>query len=87
MNLALSRIADFIGASGTGYDPGTLVQGYSIDSRTVQSGDLFFAVKGERLDGHDYVEPALKSGAVAAVVSKAQLPRYFDQPNSSPPPT
>ena len=81
MNLALSRIADFIGASGTGYDPGTLVQGYSIDSRTVQSGDLFFAVKGERLDGHDYVEPALKSGAVAAVVSKAQLPRYFDQPN------
>ena len=33
--------------------------GYSIDSRTVQPGELFFAVKGERLDGHDFVEHAL----------------------------
>ena len=43
--------------------------GYSIDSRTVGSGELFFAVKGERLDGHEYVHAALADGAVAAVVS------------------
>ncbi|MGP8270008.1 MAG: UDP-N-acetylmuramoyl-tripeptide--D-alanyl-D-alanine ligase [Terracidiphilus sp.] len=47
------------------------VCGYSIDSRTVAPGELFFAVRGERLDGHDFVEAALKRGAVAAVVSRA----------------
>jgi UDP-N-acetylmuramoyl-tripeptide--D-alanyl-D-alanine ligase len=47
------------------------VCGYSIDSRTIAPGELFFAVRGERLDGHDFVEAALKRGAVAAVVSRA----------------
>jgi UDP-N-acetylmuramoyl-tripeptide--D-alanyl-D-alanine ligase len=47
------------------------VCGYSIDSRTVAPGELFFAVRGERLDGHDFVDAALKRGAVAAVVSRA----------------
>ncbi len=75
MNLSLSRIADFTAAGGD-YDPRALAQGYSIDSRTVQSGELFFAVKGERLDGHDFVEQALANGAVGAIVRKDQLTRY-----------
>ncbi|WP_091190782.1 UDP-N-acetylmuramoyl-tripeptide--D-alanyl-D-alanine ligase [Formivibrio citricus] len=40
------------------------------DSRDVQPGDLFFALKGEHFDGHAFVEQALKDGAVAAVVSE-----------------
>src|ERR1019366_4144439 len=53
---------------------GTLaVEGYSIDSRTVAVGELFFAVRGERLDGHDYVAAAIERGAVAAVVSRARV--------------
>ena len=55
---------------------GGTAQGYSIDSRTVQPGELFFAVKGERLDGHDFVEQALSRGAIGAVVEKGQLARY-----------
>jgi UDP-N-acetylmuramoyl-tripeptide--D-alanyl-D-alanine ligase len=50
-----------------------VVRGYSIDSRTAAPGDLFFAVRGERLDGHDYVAAALERGAVAAVVSRARV--------------
>jgi UDP-N-acetylmuramoyl-tripeptide--D-alanyl-D-alanine ligase len=46
--------------------------GYSIDSRTVAPGELFFAVRGERLDGHDFVTAAFELGAVAAVVSRAR---------------
>jgi UDP-N-acetylmuramoyl-tripeptide--D-alanyl-D-alanine ligase len=76
MKLPLSRIAEFVGASGSSFDPGAIAQGYSIDSRTVQPGELFFAVKGERLDGHDFVEPALVRGAIAAVVRKDQTSRY-----------
>ena len=35
------------------------VSGYSIDSRTVAPGELFFAVKGDRLDGHNFIVAAL----------------------------
>ena len=50
-----------------------MVCGYSIDSRTVAAGELFFAVRGERLDGHDFVTAALERGAIAAVVSRARV--------------
>ena len=50
-----------------------LAAGYSIDSRTVQPGELFFAVRGERFDGHDYVAAALDRGAVSAVVARARV--------------
>jgi UDP-N-acetylmuramoyl-tripeptide--D-alanyl-D-alanine ligase len=50
-----------------------VVSGYSIDSRTVASGELFFAVRGERLDGHNYVAAAFERGAVAAVVSRERV--------------
>jgi UDP-N-acetylmuramoyl-tripeptide--D-alanyl-D-alanine ligase len=50
-----------------------MVSGYSIDSRTVAQGELFFAVHGERMDGHDFVAAAIERGAVAAVVSRARV--------------
>lgn len=53
---------------------GTLVvDGYSIDSRTIVPGELFFAVRGERFDGHDFVAAAVERGAIAAVVSRARV--------------
>ncbi len=75
MIMSLSRIADFTAAAGD-YDPRALAQGYSIDSRTVQSGELFFAVQGDRLDGHDFVEQALSKGAIGAIVRKDQLTHF-----------
>jgi UDP-N-acetylmuramoyl-tripeptide--D-alanyl-D-alanine ligase len=80
MKLPLSRIAEFISAAGE-HDGRVVAQGYSIDSRTVQFGELFFAVKGERLDGHDFVEQALSRGAIAAVVAKEQWARYSSPAN------
>src|SRR6478735_7558518 len=44
--------------------------GVEMDSRDVRSGDLFFALKGESLDGHLYVEKAFANGAAAAVVEQ-----------------
>ena len=75
MKLPLSRVAEFLSATGE-FDHRAIAEGYSIDSRTLRPGDLFFAVKGERLDGHDFVEQALAKGAAAAVVRKDQLARY-----------
>jgi len=75
MKLPLSRIAEFIAAQGD-FDRDGLALGYSIDSRTVQPGELFFAVKGERLDGHDFVSQAFQRNAIAAVIRKDQLVRF-----------
>ena len=78
MKLTLAEAA--IGASAVLEAPASVpnagalsATGYSIDSRTVSPGDLFFAVRGERLDGHDYAAAAIARGAVAAVVSRARV--------------
>ena len=47
-----------------------VVTGISIDTRTIQPGDLFFALQGEHSDGHEYVKTAFEKGAIAAVVSR-----------------
>ena len=47
------------------------VTGVSIDTRTLQPGDLFFAIQGDRSDGHDFVGAAFERGALAAVVDEA----------------
>jgi UDP-N-acetylmuramoyl-tripeptide--D-alanyl-D-alanine ligase len=46
------------------------ISGFSIDSRTLQPGDLFFAIKGPRFDGHDFLYSVFQKGAAAAVVSE-----------------
>ena len=51
---------EFISASASDSSARKSHQGYSIDSRTIQPGELFFAVKGERLDGHDFVACCLE---------------------------
>src|SRR6266699_3044181 len=79
MKLPLARVADVLGmgreAAGGDFDRQALALGYSIDSRTIRPGELFFAVKGEKMDGHDFVQQALEKGAVAAVVSREKLSR------------
>jgi UDP-N-acetylmuramoyl-tripeptide--D-alanyl-D-alanine ligase len=45
-------------------------QGASLDTRDLQAGELFVAVLGERVDGHDYIEQAAARGASAALVSR-----------------
>lgn len=46
------------------------VAGVSTDSRSIKPGELFFALRGERFDGHDFVGAALARGAVGAVVAR-----------------
>lgn len=50
------------------------VPGISIDSRTLQPGEAFFAIKGEKFDGHDFATAAMKAGAGLLVVSEGKLP-------------
>ena len=51
-------------------DTGEKFSGVSIDSRTIRPGNIFFALKGENFDGHDFIDNAFKAGAAGAVVEK-----------------
>jgi UDP-N-acetylmuramoyl-tripeptide--D-alanyl-D-alanine ligase len=59
-----------LGARGEGVVAGA-VTGISIDTRTLEPGDAFFAITGDARDGHEFVEAALAKGAALAVVDEA----------------
>ena len=65
---SLQEIADEMGVSGRFLGS---VDHFCIDSREVKTGSLFFALKGERVDGHDYLEGVAKRRGAVAVVSKS----------------
>jgi UDP-N-acetylmuramoyl-tripeptide--D-alanyl-D-alanine ligase len=70
MVLTAAMIATATGGTVAAGDAETAISGFSIDSRTLQPGDLFFAIVAAR-DGHDFVEQALAKGACGAVVQTA----------------
>ena len=73
-NLTLEHIADCCHGTyiGTGEQRGFEVTGVVIDSRKVEAGNLFVAIKGERVDGHTFIDAVYEQGA-AAVVSEQRL--------------
>jgi UDP-N-acetylmuramoyl-tripeptide--D-alanyl-D-alanine ligase len=50
------------------------ITGISIDSRSIGTGEAFFAIKGDRVDGHDYASIAVANGAALIVVAEGKLP-------------
>jgi UDP-N-acetylmuramoyl-tripeptide--D-alanyl-D-alanine ligase len=76
VNAALWTEQELIAALGAA--PGAALRapitGVSIDTRTLAAGDLFFAIKGDAQDGHDYVARASAAGAAACVVSRQLAP-------------
>jgi UDP-N-acetylmuramoyl-tripeptide--D-alanyl-D-alanine ligase len=67
MDLLLEEVSQAVGGTLSGAGK-RVAQGYSIDSRTLNAGELFFAIKGPRFDGHQFIDQALQKNAVGAVV-------------------
>lgn len=59
-----------LATSGTAVHGNPWIEGVSTDSRTVASGELFIALKGERFDGHEFVQAAIERGVAAVMVSR-----------------
>ena len=70
MTLELQSVADAMGAPWEGA-PGS-VSGWSVDTRTQNPGDVYFALRGPVYDGHDFVPAALEKGAAAVVVEEGR---------------
>ena len=69
--LSLERVADVVSARTAGTDPAARVTGsVTTDSRTAGPGDLYVALVGERVDGHDFAAAAVAAGAVAVLGSR-----------------
>jgi len=69
MNLSLEDINKAVGGILDG-PANVKVRGYSIDTRTLDPGDLFFAIKGPHFDGHHFIAPAFEKGAAGVVVEE-----------------
>jgi UDP-N-acetylmuramoyl-tripeptide--D-alanyl-D-alanine ligase len=69
MKLTLGEVAELLDTSSG--VPDRRVEGYSIDSRSLRPGQLFFAIRGPRFDGHKFVGAAVERGAAGAVVEQA----------------
>ncbi len=71
MRIELPNPAEF--ATMSGFTPSETIKGITNDSRECQEGDLYIALKGEQMDGHDFITNAMEQGASAALVSKDYL--------------
>ena len=70
--MSLAQAATVLGGELRGSD--VRFSSVCTDSRTLKSGDLFVALRGERYDGHDFVAKAAAAGAVAALIDRAHAP-------------
>ncbi|HVT13434.1 MAG TPA: UDP-N-acetylmuramoyl-tripeptide--D-alanyl-D-alanine ligase [Fimbriimonadaceae bacterium] len=65
--IAVETFAQIVGGEPHGFASGVAVCGFATDNRDVKPGDLFLAIKGARVDGHDFVADAMARGAVGAL--------------------
>ncbi|HTM51439.1 MAG TPA: UDP-N-acetylmuramoyl-tripeptide--D-alanyl-D-alanine ligase [Bryobacteraceae bacterium] len=63
-------VGRWISETGAARGTGGQVSGWSVDTRTLQAGDLYFALRGPSHDGHDYVADAIRKGAAGVVVDR-----------------
>jgi UDP-N-acetylmuramoyl-tripeptide--D-alanyl-D-alanine ligase len=70
--ISLSQIAEMAGARILQGSPEMLVSSVSKDSRTIQHGDLYVALRGENFDGNAYASDALARGAAAVLLDSAE---------------
>lgn len=83
MNLPLWTYSDLVAATrgrllGT---PRSVIHGLSIDTRTIQPGEAFIAIKGDSFDGHDFAAAAIEKGASIAIIAEEKLAAL---PNGEP---
>src|SRR5437868_10612538 len=78
--LPIHRIAEFAGAEMVRGSGETMISRISTDSRTIKTGELFVALRGEHFDAHNFLEQVAKAGATGAIVSQdppPELPKTF----------
>ena len=55
------------------------ITGVSYDTRTIEKGDIFFPLKGENFDGHDFIPHAFEGGAVVSMCDSKHFEQYCNR--------
>lgn len=67
MRMDVRKITEFTGGHLLQNGASVEIQGFSTDSRSIQPGELFIPLRGEKFDGHDYLTQAVARGAAACL--------------------
>ena len=81
IDMTLREAAAILGVSVHGGGAGARFHGCGTDSRRIEAGTLFIAIRGERFDGHDFVDQVAASGAAGALVEAGWLPAATPAPD------
>ncbi len=73
--------AEWVEGEAVGFAPEAVISDFALDSNSVKPGDLFLAIRGERVDGHSFIPSVLASGAVGSLVERASPEPYILVPN------
>lgn len=68
--MSVDDLAVLMGGKAHGFAPGVALYGFALDSRDARPGTLFVAIKGARVDGHEFVDAAMASGSAGALVTR-----------------
>src|ERR1035437_4405472 len=82
MTLNLQDVASAIGAAA--HPPPLAVAGWTVDTRTQNPGDVYFALRGPNHDGHNFLSAAIEKGSAAVVVGQASWPVYPSEARTPP---
>lgn len=70
MKLTVADFAMRCGGVVSHVNPGAVIERFALDNREAEVGSLFIAIKGERVDGHDFAADAISKGSVATLVER-----------------
>ena len=70
MKFTINDLKKAIGVSPINVKNDLQLSGISIDSRKIKQGDLFIAIKGDRFNGHNYIDEAFQNGAIVAITEQ-----------------
>src|SRR3989338_8142920 len=79
------KIEDILSVSGGRLIAGSCaesaaISGISTDTRAIKPGELFLAIKGKNYDGHNFIQEAVRRGAVCAIISQEAYPEKYNIP-------
>ena len=78
VKITLKDLFDLPGSEIVNPDSYKAVSKVSIDSRQIEKGSLFIAIKGEKFDGHEFIRDVIKKGASAVVIERKKYPEFDD---------
>jgi len=78
VKITLKDLFDLPGSEIVNPDNYRAVSKVTIDSRKIEKGSLFIAIKGEKFDGHDFVRDVVKNGASAVIIEREKNSQFND---------